>query len=62
MIFDAGLPGASERLMSAVKGGTFLDFPGIVRNDEKAFEFARRQIDSLEKKNLTDFTDGEKQI
>ncbi len=49
MVFDAGLPSASNRLMMATKGGTSLDFPGTVTDEAKAITYAKREIDKIEK-------------
>lgn len=50
MIFDAGLPGQSERLMMAVKNGRTINFAGKVIDDNRAIESAKKFIDNLEEK------------
>ena len=59
MIFDAGLPGESKRMMMAVGRGYTMDFPGYVVCDEKALQFAKNQIDRFEEKGSNDFKNGE---
>lgn len=59
MIFDAGLPSASKRIMMAVGRGYTMDFPGVVVDENKAIQLAKNQIDRFEEKGDNDFENGE---
>lgn len=55
MIFDAGLPGDSKRLMIATKNGRFLDFPGCVVDEKQAFGFAKQEINKIENGEISKY-------